>query len=679
METRVLCVQQDRTGRFLWTRYKLSNGNVTSRVLPIKIHDLDPEDKELLENELGGVLRAVEFIFRTPGVNRPLNAHEEHPQDNLNKTYYRDQTNKVANAVKELVYALNKTSPLRDTLQPSIATQDLLHDRSTRRKVGLTAIILLCLLLIGFVYFNWFYQGSPAPTEKSIAVIPFKLIGNDQEGKYFAEGVADALINHLHGIQDLKVRSRTSVEKYAGSDKTISEIGTELGVRYILEGSAQKYKNDIRIIVQLINAKTDEHIWFKEYNEKFDNIFKIQSEIALNITSELNIKLAGPQKKKVQEVPTNSAEAWDLYLRGKEYLRNYWRQGKPGDEKVAMNFYNRAIEKDPGFALAYLGLANGAGLISSDSVLLLINTAIKLDPDLPDAYEALGLHALYNSQEYDKAIQYIQKAIELDSLQNFLLSLGRAYSGKGDHLKALSCYNVAFKKERTEYYPWLLQETGFSYLNIGELVLAERFVESALSYEPDNLGFIYQLAYIQLHGGNYDGMLQTLNRSISIRKEGDELLLGTYYLFKNDYRNAEKTYRQVFSRPHSINFFTVNEKMSFAYVLKKLGKDLEAASIFREVRALPGNDWPEWPYIRAKIFAFQGDKSKAVAALKEWEPRWGMQLWINKDPLFEDLRDDVEFKKLVEKLTDETGKLSKEAEQKRLAGEFPTVSRIQHD
>ncbi|HMG91094.1 MAG TPA: hypothetical protein VK589_13605, partial [Chryseolinea sp.] len=215
METRVLCVQQDRTGRFLWTRYKLSNGNVTSRVLPIKIHDLDPEDKELLENELGGVLRAVEFIFRTPGVNRPLNAHEEHPQDNLNKTYYRDQTNKVANAVKELVYALNKTSPLRDTLQPSIATQDLLHDRSTRRKVGLTAIIFLCLLLIGFVYFNWFYQGSPAPTEKSIAVIPFKLIGNDQEGKYFAEGVADALINHLHGIQDLKVRSRTSVEKYA--------------------------------------------------------------------------------------------------------------------------------------------------------------------------------------------------------------------------------------------------------------------------------------------------------------------------------------------------------------------------------------------------------------------------------------------------------------------------------
>ena len=669
--------QEDTFGRDI----KLNNGNVASRVLPIKIHDLDPEDKELLENELGGVLRAVEFIFRTPGVNRSLHAHEEHPKDNLNKTYYRDQTNKVANAVKELVHALDKSSPLGHTFQSSKASPDILSDRSTRRKVGLTALALLCMLLIGFVYFNWFYSGSLAANEKTIAVIPFKLIGSDQEGKYFAEGVADALINHLHGIQDLKVRSRTSVEKYAGSEKTTAEIGEELDVRYILEGSAQKYKDDIRMIVQLINTKTDEHIWFKEYNEKFDDIFKIQSEIALNITSELNIKLAGSQKKKVQEVPTHNLGAWDLYLRGKEYLRNYWRHWKPADAKLAINFYKRAIEKDPEFALAYVGLSNaGGGIIPNDSVLLLINTAIKLDPDLPDAHEHMGLHHLYNTREYDKAIQHIQKAIELDSLQNFLLSLGRAYAGKGDHLKALSCYNVAFKKERTEFYPWLLQETSFSYLNIGDLVLAERFVKSALSYEPDNLGFLAQLTYIQLYGENYEGMLQTLNRSLSIRKEADELLLlGKYYLLKNDYENAEKTYRQVFSLPHDTSFVTVNEKMSFAYVLKKLGKDQEAVGVVGEVKTLVENDSPEWQYIRAKTFAFEGDKFKAVALLKEWEPRWGIKVWMSNDPLFEGLRDDVEFKKLVERLKNELSTLSKEAEQRRLDGEFPTLSVIQHD
>ncbi|HEX6890971.1 MAG TPA: tetratricopeptide repeat protein [Chryseolinea sp.] len=672
--------QVDTYGRDI----KLSNGNVASRILPIRIHDIDPEDKALLENELGGVLRAVEFIFRSPGVNRPLNTHEEHPQDNLNKTYYRDQTNKVANAVKELIHALHKTS--HGHLQPSMVSPDLIHDSSTRRKVGWTAFTLLGVLLLGFVYFNWFYRGSLAPTEKSIAVIPFKLIGSDQEGKYFAEGVADALINHLHGIQDLKVRSRTSVEKYAGSEKTILEIGEELDVQYILEGSAQKYKDDIRIIVQLINTKTDEHIWFKEYNEKFDDIFKVQSEIALNITSELNIKLADSQKQKVQKVPTQNTESWDLYLRGKEYQRDYWRYFKPADSKAAMNFYKHAIEKDPEFALAYVGFASaGGGFISHDSIVLLLKTAIKLDPDLPDAYEHLGLHYLYNTREYDKAIEHIQKAIDRDSRQNFLLSLGRAYAGKRNHVKALSSYNLAFKNERSEFYPMLLLETGVSYLNIGDFVLAERFVEGALSYEPDNLGFLITMVQIQLHGGNYEGMFQTLNRSLSVRKENDELFLflGTYYLLKKDFAKSEKTYRQFFSREHRISFLTINEKMSFAHVLKKLGKDQEAASVVRQVRTVLEEARTqvgyELQYIQAKTFAFHGDNAKAVAILREWEPRRGEQFWMIYDPLFESLRDDAEFKKLAEKLRSDLGTLSKEAETRRLKGEFPTLGMIQRN
>jgi TolB-like protein/TPR repeat protein len=674
--------QEDTFGRDI----KLNNGNVASRILPIKIHDLDPEDKTLLENELGGVLRAVEFIFRAPGVNRPLNAREDHPQDNLNKTYYRDQTNKIANAVKELVHALYKTLPDRN-VQPSIASENLLHDRSTRKKIGGTAFTFLGVLVIGFVYFNWFYRGSSESTEKSIAVIPFKLIGSDQEGKYFAEGVADALINHLHAIQGLKVRSRTSVEKYAGSQKTILEIGEELDVRYILEGSAQKYKDDIRIIVQLINTETDEHIWFKEYNETFDDIFKVQSEIALNIASELNIKLADSQKQKVQKVPTQNTEAWDLYLRGKEHQRDYFKYFKPADAKVAINFYKRAIEKDPEFALAYVGLASG-GFISYDSVVLLLNAAIKLDPELPDAYEHLGLYYYYYTREYDKAITHIQKAIDLDPRQNFLLSLGRAYAGKGNHLKALSVYNLAFKKERLESYPWLLLETSVSYLSIGDFVLAERFVEGALSYEPDNLAFFITSVQIQLYGGKYEGMFETLNRSLSSRKEQDELFLflGTYYLLKKDYEKSEKKYRQFFSRQHELYFWTVNEKMSLAHVLKKLGKDQEAADVVGEVKTFVddmsthvGYELHQWQYIQAKIFAFQGDKSKALAILREWKASRGQQFWLNHDPFFEGLRDDAEFKKLVEKLKSESAALLMEAEKGRLKGELPAQGLIQRN
>ena len=101
--------KEDQFGRDI----KLASGNVTSRILPVKIHDLDPEDKKLLENELGGVLRCIEFIYKSTGVNRPLRANEDHPQDNLNKTYYRDQINKVANAVKEIIAAIKKQRQLK--------------------------------------------------------------------------------------------------------------------------------------------------------------------------------------------------------------------------------------------------------------------------------------------------------------------------------------------------------------------------------------------------------------------------------------------------------------------------------------------------------------------------------------------------------------------------------------
>ena len=665
--------KEDQFGRDI----KLSNGNVASRILPIKIHELDADDKTLLENELDGALRAIEFIFKSSGVNRPLTVSDKR-EENSNKTFYRDQVNKVANAIKEIITAIKNPNP--QSSRTKIDQQPTTKAAGNKKPLIAIASVLLLALAAYFFYPKLFPStGKDGALEKSIAVIPFKLIGNDQEGKYFAEGVADALINHLHGIQNLKVRSRSSVEKYAGSDKTILEMGEELNVQYILEGSAQKYKDDIRIIVQLINTQTDEHLWFKEYNEKFENIFKIQSEIALNITSELNIKLGSSQKKRVQKIPTKNLEAWDLYLRGMEYHENYWKHWENADINIAAGLYKEAIRKDPEFALGYAMLARasvkGEGTIemTNDSILMLLNKAIELDPELPDSYENLGLFYL-NAKEYDKALANIEKAIQLDPHQFYFNTLARFYARKGDHLKALSTLNEGLNKERTRGHEWLLFNSALSYLCVGEPALAEEFTNAALLLAPDNLLFLEQKAKIQMVRGNYNGMLQTA-MSLSIRNEGEGLaLLGWVYLLMREFEKSEKAYAQFFSRSSDITKYYTNHKINYAYVLRKLGKENEALATIKEDREY---QYPN--YGMARAFSFLGEKQKALEALSKWKPTDGLQEWMEKDPLFESIKEDPAFKGLVKQFKAEIEILRKQSEAKRAKGEFPTLDMIGKD
>ena len=179
---------------------RISNGNVTSRILPVKIHDLDAADKATIENEIGGILRAIEFIYREPGVNRPLNVHDS-KSDNLNKTDYINQVNKLANAVKDLLVGLqgktlqeNKPTTVRST-RPTIVAG------GAKKKITLVAAILILLGLSSFLYF---YYGGFHKTlseieleERSIAVLPFTNISNDPEQDYFSNGMAEDILNHL--------------------------------------------------------------------------------------------------------------------------------------------------------------------------------------------------------------------------------------------------------------------------------------------------------------------------------------------------------------------------------------------------------------------------------------------------------------------------------------------------
>ncbi|HLF47009.1 MAG TPA: adenylate/guanylate cyclase domain-containing protein [Chitinophagaceae bacterium] len=562
----------------------------------------------------------------------------------------------------------------------------------SKKSLFIIVIILLAALIASyFLFFN--NKTRPATvnkedTEKAIAVLPFKLIGNDEEGRYFAEGVADVLINYLHGIENLKVRSRTSVEKYAGTKKTIVEIAEELKVDYIIEGSAQKYKDDIRIIVQVINSKTNDHLWQKEYNKKFDDILSIQSEIALNIVSSLNITLAGTQKKRIEKIPTKSTEAWDLYLRGREYNRAWWKYHEMNDINFAYSFYSQAIKKDTTFALAYTWLADaiwakeGTELENKkavkDSLLYLIEKSIQFDPDLPDNYLFLGRFYIFQLKDFKTGALHLDKAIRMDPDNgNTIQFMGVNLAQQNKHLEALAFYKQAIQKEPTEFDLWLLRNIGWSYLCIGEFKLAEHFIEKALELEPDNLFCLSTLSHLQMLQGNYDGYLKTVNKSLSIRK--DNLGLneqGKAYLLLGDYVNAEKAYTQFFSLPKEKHFWQSHEKTAFAQALQKLGKEKDALKNIYEAKDWIEKNQTDPNYDLAKVYSFLGEKTKALDYLKKWKPDWGGHVWVEKDPLFENIKNEPEFKQLVQRFKSEIEVLRKEAQKKIATGEFPTIEMI---
>ncbi len=381
--------KEDQFGRDI----KLSSGNVASRILPIKIHNLDAEDKTLLESELGGVLRAVEFIYKEPGVNRPLKPTDS-KSDNQNKTNYRNQVNKVANAVKELIVSIQYPD----------------------RVVKSSALNL-----------------TKESSRKSIAVLPFVNMSNDPEQEYFSDGLSEELLHLLAKIQGLKVVARTSSFSFRNKDDDIQSIGKKLNVQFILEGSVRKYGNAIRVTTSLTNAEDGIHLWSTTYDRQLENILILQEEIAQNLVRELNIPLIADWAH--SNILNN--EAYMLTMRGNYFLAQF----NEGSFQKALNNFTDAIKLDPGYAPAFSGKAMAClelGGWHSTSSMEYINEAIKhathaiqLNERLADAYIVLGRISFYQF-DWSNADMNFRKAIELKPgtafriwYCNFLTAMGR--------------------------------------------------------------------------------------------------------------------------------------------------------------------------------------------------------------------------------------------------------------
>ena len=374
---------------------KLRDGNVASRILPVAIHQLDIDDLSLIENELQSKLRPIDFIFRSPGVNRPL-MPDDSRQGNTQSLSYRDQINKVANAIKQIVQAIKYPGRATEVYFPASEIADEPAPPKEVKSASQNGLL-----------------------EKSIAVLPFVNLSYDQTQEYFADGITENIVIQLAALSQLRVISRTSVMRYKKTTKSAPEIAGELGVKFILEGSAQAHGNKVRINVQLVDAIRDQHVWSKVFVESMDDIFAIQSNVAEVVASELNSSINPKQTEKLKEIPTKSLEAYDLFLKGRHAFNQWGVSGY----RAASEYYKQAIAKDPDFQQAYSALASSYsarmswnGDLSPDEaekyIQLYLDEAWRRGPSDND-YLTKAFVQFFIKKDFDSAEKLLRKAIDL--------------------------------------------------------------------------------------------------------------------------------------------------------------------------------------------------------------------------------------------------------------------------
>ncbi len=301
-------------------------------------------------------------------------------------------------------------------------------------------IVALCLGFPIAIILAWAYDLTPsgikrtaellpatAPAtaatdvpDKSIAVLPFENLSDDRENAFFADGVHDDILSSLARIADLKVISRTSVQQYRTAGRNLREIGEALGVAHILEGTVRRAGNRVRVNAQLINARTDAHVWAETFDRELTDLFAIQSELAERIVRALRAKISPSEKARLQVPPTTNLEAHDLYVRARDFFR--WSGiGDPHENgEKALPLLDRALALDPQFALAHC-LASRIhselfwfGYDKNPERLAKAwrsaETALKIHPDMGEARVALAFYYYYASRDYDSAVRELARA-----------------------------------------------------------------------------------------------------------------------------------------------------------------------------------------------------------------------------------------------------------------------------
>lgn len=681
----------------------LPNGNVASRVLPVRIYELDECDIRHCELVLGSFLRGVEFIYKESGVNRPLRSNEENPHDNLLHIIYRNQVNKVANAIKELILAIGNQDQKPEAETKKTIKPEYVSTKNHSGKILIGSVMLVALLILGLLLIPNFFKPEEN-IEKSIAVLPFKLLSNEPDKQFLADGMMEAITFYLSKMKDLRIITRTSVEQYRLTTKTIRDIGKELDVQYLLEGSFQKFGDNTRLIVQLIKASDESHLWAKEYNSKWSDVFSLQSEVAQKIASELEVLLTPEEIEKMAEKPTENLDAYQAYLRGCYYA------GQPhfssSDKAKALQGFQEAVDLDTTFALAYAELARiharlfflrqDLSEVRLEKAKQAAEKALRLGYDQPRVHLAIGYYYLYAFRDDVQALKHLEIAekslpydyeilVEKGSIivikgrweeniqlleraqkispddASVLTDLAEAYWATRRYREAVDACNKAIELSPNSVWPYLFKV--FTYWSWKGSNKESRDALKAVS--PANEWYLFSWYFQEVGDRN---LQQALHLADTTKAWGvwnkmwtipRATLLATIYEYQGESELALKNYRDaaeileknVAEAPDDPRYHSA---LGIAYA--GLGKKNEAISEgIKAVTLLPVSEDAMYGlgFLQdlAIIYTMTGEYGLALEKLEQLLsiPSWITPTWISWDIRFTALKSYPEYKRLMAK------------------------------
>jgi TolB-like protein/AraC-like DNA-binding protein/Tfp pilus assembly protein PilF len=506
--------------------------------------------------------------------------------------------------------------------------------------------------------------------KKSIAVLPFKNMSNDSTNLYFVNGLMESTLNNLQKIEDLRVISRTSVEKYRNTNKTIKEIAEDLNVAYLLEGSGQRIDDQVLLNIQLIDAFNDTPIWAQQYNNKVEDVFSLQNSVAKKIVDAIQAKVTPAELQQINKKPTENLEAYDFYLKGLVPLQKETKEGL----NEAISLFEKAIELDSSFALAYSQLAIAHYYLDQNQSKKQYTEIINNYADKALLYdsksaESLIAKALYyiNIKEFRLAIPHLEKALKYNpnssSVVQILADLySRAIPNTGKYLK-YALMGLQLDIDANDSIT-----KSFVYLALSNALIQNGFTEQALKYINLSLESNAKNGYspflkIFIQYAQHQNIEKTTNALVKEWKKDTTRLdimqeVGKFYYFQEKYDSAFYYYDKFekIKESNGLNIYP-QENLKIGIVYDKMGLKDKAEDYFKAYTEYCKNDESIYqPASLAMKYLHEGNPNLAMKQFQIFATKNDYQYWIllflEKEPLMKSLKNHPDYGVVIQKIRD---------------------------
>ncbi|GCC52824.1 tetratricopeptide repeat protein [Chryseotalea sanaruensis] len=541
------------------------------------------------------------------------------------------------------------------------------HNVSKTKKLWIPVLAggVVVVLALLFIYRGSKFSTYEVELEKSIAVLPFKNESNDSTNVYLINGLMESTLLNLQKIQDLRVISRTSSEKYRNSAKSIPEMAKELNVRYFVEGSGQKIGDQILLNIQLIEASTDRHLWSNQYKREAKDIFQLQQEIARSIAEEIRAIITTDEKQRIAKKPTENIVAYDLYLKGK----NFQLLGGEVNDLKAIEYFKQAIEEDNEFAVAYAETAIAYYYLDfyraekkySEEINQYADKAFLYDSKLGGSLVAKALSYM-TKREYESAVPYLEKALEYNpnsvEVIGFLSDFYSIYNpNTGKYLE------YALKGVQLDVASLDSTTASYTYLRLGNALIQNGFVEESLvyidkslAYNPLNPFAKYVRAFIMFATSKDP----KLTRDLLIEEYKKDTTrfdilqdIGKVSYYMRDYKGAYQYYKRFLQIRESQQMDIYrHENLTIAYVLAEVGFQEESDVLVKDYKAFIDEDKSLYKNLGlSAYYTYIGNQNEAIQHMQLFSKEDNVQYWIilflEEDPLMVTIKDNTEFKKYL--------------------------------